>query len=158
LDLVEFAVFAIRVPKGTLPLVSAAEYRHIDRLAILAQLFDTPIAGMLAVAEHLGTEIVWAWAAHRRISPLQSVVRHSRHSVNDAICQIMNLDLSDDESTALARLLRKAIDEDRYPLSPRIRLLQAILDKIDPPPARETPPLLKAYEPPRFVRGRRRRG
>jgi hypothetical protein len=69
----------------------------------------------------------------------------------------MNLDLSDDESAALARLLRKAIDEDRYPLSPRIRSLQAILDKLDPPPVREPPPPLKTYEPPRFTRGRRRR-
>lgn len=70
----------------------------------------------------------------------------------------MNLDLSDDESAALARLLRKTIDEDRYPLSPRVRLLQAILDKIEPSPAREQPPPLKTYAPPRFIRGRRRRG
>ena len=70
----------------------------------------------------------------------------------------MHLDLSDDESAALARLLRKTIDEDHYPLSPRIRTLQAILDRLDPPPVREPPPPLKIYEPPRFVRGRRRRG
>ena len=69
----------------------------------------------------------------------------------------MHLDLSDDETAALTRLLRKAIDEDRFPLSPRIRLLQDILDRLDPPPARETPPPLKTYEPPRLVRGRRRR-
>jgi hypothetical protein len=55
----------------------------------------------------------------------------------------MNLELSDDESTALARLLRRAIDDDKYPLSPRIRLIQRILDKIEPPPVRETPPPLK---------------
>jgi hypothetical protein len=46
----------------------------------------------------------------------------------------MHVDLSDDGTAALTRLLRKAIDDDRYPLPP-----------------------LKAYEPPRFVRGRRRR-
>jgi len=68
----------------------------------------------------------------------------------------MNLELSDDESDALARLLRKAIDEDRYPLSPRIRLLQGILDKIEPPPVREPPPPLKVYEPPRAKPGLRR--
>jgi hypothetical protein len=67
----------------------------------------------------------------------------------------MHLDLSDDESVALARLLRKAIDEDRYPLSPRVRMLQGIVDKIEPPPAREPASPLKTYEPLRFVRGRR---
>ena len=49
----------------------------------------------------------------------------------------MHLDLSDDETDALTRLLRHAIDDDRYPLSTRIRTLQGILDKLDPPPARE---------------------
>ena len=70
----------------------------------------------------------------------------------------MHLDLSDDQTAALKRLLRKTIDEDHFPLSPRIRVLQGILDKIEPPPACEPLPPLKAYEPPRFVRGRRRRG
>jgi hypothetical protein len=69
----------------------------------------------------------------------------------------MQIDLSEDESAALARLLRKAIDDDKHPLSPRIRMLQGILDKIDPPPVREPLPPLKTYEPPRTVRGRRRR-
>jgi hypothetical protein len=69
----------------------------------------------------------------------------------------MHLDLSDDETAALTRLLRDTINDDRYPLSPRIRLLQAILDKIEPPRVREPPPPLRTYEPPRFTRGRRRR-
>ena len=69
----------------------------------------------------------------------------------------MHVDLTDDESAALARLLRKAIDDDRYPLSPRVRLLQAILDQLDPPPVREPPPPpLKTYEPPRAKPGQRR--
>jgi hypothetical protein len=70
----------------------------------------------------------------------------------------MHLDLSDDETAALTRLLHDTINDDRYPLSPRVRLLQAILDKIEPPLVREPPPPLKVYGPPRFVRGRRRRG
>jgi len=45
---------------------------------------------------------------------------------------------------------------DRYPLSPRIRVLQAVLDRIEPPPVREPLPPRKAYAPPRA--GRRRRG
>jgi hypothetical protein len=69
----------------------------------------------------------------------------------------MHLYLSDDETAALTRLLRKAIDDDRYPLSPRIRTLQGILDQIVPPIDRELLPPLKTYEPPRFTRGRRRR-
>jgi hypothetical protein len=40
----------------------------------------------------------------------------------------MNPDLNDEESAALAALLRRVIADDRFPLSPRIRTLQAILD------------------------------
>jgi hypothetical protein len=35
----------------------------------------------------------------------------------------MNLDLTDDETAGLARLLSDTIDADRYPLSPRIQTL-----------------------------------
>jgi hypothetical protein len=70
----------------------------------------------------------------------------------------MNLDLSDDEKRALADLLRRTIDADRYPLSPRIVTLKAILDRIEPPPIREPLPEPQHYAPPRFNRGRRRRG
>ena len=41
----------------------------------------------------------------------------------------MQLDLTDEEAAALLSLLNRAIDDDRYPLSPRIRLLQALLGK-----------------------------
>ena len=41
----------------------------------------------------------------------------------------MHLDLTDDESSALLNLLRKTIENDRYPLSPRVRLLRGILAK-----------------------------
>jgi len=51
----------------------------------------------------------------------------------------MHLDLSDSETAALKRLLRDTINDDRYPLSPLVRLLQAILDQLDPPPVREPP-------------------
>jgi hypothetical protein len=44
----------------------------------------------------------------------------------------MNFDLTDDETAALVRLLKSTIDADRYPLSPRIQTLKAILDKIRP--------------------------
>ena len=60
----------------------------------------------------------------------------------------MNLELDPDEERALAAELRRLIAADRYPFSPRIRILQGILNKLDPPP--------KVYAPPR-IRPRRRR-
>ena len=41
----------------------------------------------------------------------------------------MTLDLTDEETLALLNLLVETIEADRYPYSPRIRLLQAILAK-----------------------------
>jgi hypothetical protein len=69
---------------------------------------------------------------------------------------IMTLDLTDDEAAALAQLLRRTIDENRYPLSPRLAPLRAILAKLEPPePRPELPPPLKAYDAPRVRRRRR---
>jgi len=42
------------------------------------------------------------------------------------------LDLTDEERDALIRLLRDGIDRDRFPLSPRLAPIRAILDKLDP--------------------------
>ena len=67
----------------------------------------------------------------------------------------MMLDLTDEETDALARLLSRTIDDDRYPLSPRIQTLKAIVAKIRPEPVHEPLPPLKHYEPPR-AKGRRR--
>jgi hypothetical protein len=68
----------------------------------------------------------------------------------------MTLDLSDDETAALTRLLTNTIDADRYRLSPRIQTLKAILGKIRPEPVREPLPPLRHYEPPRASAKRRR--
>jgi hypothetical protein len=68
----------------------------------------------------------------------------------------MQLDLTDDETGALARLLTNTIDADRYPLSPRIQVLKGILGKIRPEPVREPLPPLTHYEPPRASAKRRR--
>jgi hypothetical protein len=46
----------------------------------------------------------------------------------------MPQNLTDAECSELARLLRQAIAADRYPMSPRIRSLKAILAKLDPEP------------------------
>ena len=77
-------------------------------------------------------------------------------SVNRLTLKGMQLDLTDDETAALERLLSDAIDRDRYPLSPRIKSLKGVLAKIRPEPTREPLPPLKQYEPPRAGRYRRR--
>jgi hypothetical protein len=84
----------------------------------------------------------------------------------------MHLDLTDEETRALLNLLVEAIEDDRYPLSPRIRVLKDILVKFgeigglppelaqrlrrytSPPPAPRPPP--KVYEPPSRGRYKRR--
>ncbi len=70
----------------------------------------------------------------------------------------MHLELSHDEAEALIQKLSGTINYARYPLGPRIQTLSAILTKLRREPAREplSPP--KHYEPPRFIRNRRRRG
>jgi hypothetical protein len=52
----------------------------------------------------------------------------------------MMLDLTDEETDALARLLSRTIDNDRYPLSPRVQTLKGILAKLRPEPVREPLP------------------
>jgi hypothetical protein len=70
----------------------------------------------------------------------------------------MNLDLTDEETAALLAELDRIIRNDRYPLSARIRMLQAIRAKIRPEPAREpSPPPPKQYAPPRATARQRRR-
>jgi hypothetical protein len=71
---------------------------------------------------------------------------------------LMMLDLTEEETEALARLLRRTIDNDRYPLSPRVQTLKAILAKIQLEPTPELLPPLKHYEPPRATAGKRRSG
>jgi hypothetical protein len=66
------------------------------------------------------------------------------------------LDLTDEETAVLARLLGNTIDGDRYPLSSRVQLLRGILAKIRPEPAREPLPPLKVYAPRAAARQRQR--
>jgi hypothetical protein len=67
----------------------------------------------------------------------------------------MQLDLTEEETEALARLIRDAIDRDRYQFSPRVQTWKGILAKIRPERARGPLPEPRYYEPPRA--GRRRR-
>ena len=50
-----------------------------------------------------------------------------------------SVDLSDDDKAALVALVRETIAADRFPLSPRIRQLRVILDKLEPAPPRPMP-------------------
>jgi hypothetical protein len=68
----------------------------------------------------------------------------------------MSLELDPDEERTLVAELKRVIADDRYPLSRRIRTLQAILDKLVPPPVRQPLPPLKVYAPPRAKPGPRR--
>jgi hypothetical protein len=71
----------------------------------------------------------------------------------------MNLDLTEEESAGLARLLTDAINGDRFPLSPRVQILKGILARIRPEPKPEPlpPPPQRHYEPPSKGRYRRQR-
>jgi hypothetical protein len=68
----------------------------------------------------------------------------------------MVLDLTDDETATLVRLLKHTIEDNRYPLSPRLRPLKTILAKLEPQPVREPRPPPKVYAPPRASAARRR--
>jgi hypothetical protein len=70
----------------------------------------------------------------------------------------MNIELSDEEAAAPTNELHDIVENDRYPFSPRIRTLRAILRKLRPEPARERLPPLKVYAPPRATAVRRQRG
>jgi len=57
---------------------------------------------------------------------------------------------TDNEKVALTALLKRTIDADRYPLSPRIGALRGILAKLEPSkPAPAPLPPLRRYAPPR---------
>ncbi|MBV8525698.1 MAG: hypothetical protein JOY71_26900 [Acetobacteraceae bacterium] len=72
----------------------------------------------------------------------------------------MHLELTDEETFALLNLLTETIENDRYPLSPRIQTLRGILTKFGsrapapPPPAR--PPTPDERDPSRRPGGRSR--
>ena len=68
-----------------------------------------------------------------------------------------NLDLTDEKHAPLLRLVEKALDTDRYPLSPRLYPLRPILEKLEPQPMREPRPAPKVYAPPKATAAQRRR-
>jgi hypothetical protein len=73
----------------------------------------------------------------------------------------MQLDLTDGETVTLVNLLTETIETDRYPLSPRIQALRAILAKFGPmapaPPPPARPPMPEERDPRRRPRSQSRR-
>ena len=59
--------------------------------------------------------------------------------VNRTISQEMTLELTAEEHQALVRLLRRSIDEDRFPLAPRHAPIRAVLAKLEPPAPQPEP-------------------
>jgi hypothetical protein len=70
----------------------------------------------------------------------------------------MVLDLTEEETDTLARLMRRTINGDRYPLSPRIQTLKAILGKIRPERVRESLPPCNIERPHSSFEGASARG
>jgi hypothetical protein len=70
---------------------------------------------------------------------------------------MQHLDLTDDEAAALTQELHNIVENDRYPFSPRIRTLRAILGKLRPEPVRKPLPPPRVYAPPRATAAKRRR-
>lgn len=84
--------------------------------------------------------------------------RGARNALRLAYICRMQLDLSDDEQAALARLLRSTIENDRYPMAPRLRPLKAILARLDPQPEPEPlPPPRPAGKPSTILSRAKRR-
>ena len=88
-----------------------------------------------------------SWMAFDDVAPLR---------LRPRIRTMQHLDLSDEEADALAQELHNIVENDRYPFSPRIRTLRAILAKLSPEPVREPLPPRKVYAPPSKERYHRR--
>ena len=69
-----------------------------------------------------------------------AVSRSDRH-----INSMPETDLTDADRAELARILRRSIDADRFPLSPRVQRWKELLAKLDPEP----PAAAEPYSPPK---------
>ncbi len=48
-------------------------------------------------------------------------------------------DLTDDDKAVIVELLRETVERDRFPLSPKVKRLKAVLAKLAPPAPRPEP-------------------
>jgi hypothetical protein len=68
------------------------------------------------------------------------------------------LDLTDEERDELVRELKGIVNNDRFPLSPRVRILKRIIGKLEPPPpAAEPYPAPKPPGEPSWAQRKKRR-
>src|SRR5262249_11327010 len=97
--------------------------------------------------------------AKRRKGTPVSAWRTRGHWLIPPCVRVMILELTDEQSEALARLLSATIDGDRYPIPRRTRPLKKIGAKTrrGPAPAAEPPLPLRSYAPPTMGRFKRRR-
>lgn len=98
---------------------------------------------------------------HDTVTPSQCAVKTQRHIFRAAgrphIAE-MPLDLTEQEQQALVRLLRRTLDNERFPMAPRLDPPKSILAKLDPPaPRAPLPPPLRPSLAPTHGQGRRRR-
>jgi hypothetical protein len=96
------------------------------------------------------------------VSPVISLVDWSLYSLPRCFWRLvlysrMNLELNDVQAAVLTRELHTIIQNDRYPLSPRIVALREILEQLHPEPPRQPLPPRRRYEPPSKGRYSRRR-
>jgi hypothetical protein len=90
----------------------------------------------------------------RRAAQLRSPIAGAPNAADN---EAMTLDLTNAEKLALVTELRRTIDKDRYPLSPRIQTLKAILAKLEPSASVAEPlPPPKRYAPPQAKRRARK--
>jgi hypothetical protein len=74
-------------------------------------------------------------------------IRHRPH-----LRRMTHLELNDIQPEVLIRELSSIVQNDRYPLSPRIRVLKETLGMLRPEPVREPLRLPKIYAPPETAR------
>jgi hypothetical protein len=90
--------------------------------------------------------------------PIRRRPRIDARQLSLMLPEMARLDLTDDERDELVCALRQMIDGDRFPLSPRIRRLKAILGKLEPPRAAAEPfPAPRPPSEPRHALRKRRR-
>ena len=88
-------------------------------------------------------------------------VRPDRCSIPERTLTMTTLELNDRDKAALAAVLRETIAADKFPLSPRVQQLRAILEPLETPPPQPQPlPWPRRIGEPSYVltmrRGRRR--
>ena len=93
--------------------------------------------------------------AKRKLARLQSSFNLRTWAAPTIVTVTMpKIDLTDDELAAVTAAVRRTLDEDKYPLAPRLKPLRAALAKLDPASAPKPLPEPKPPLPEAPSRGR----